>query len=198
MSGDIITGLWRKFCRGDYSAFSELYRLLFPGLLAYGCKIGGDYEMAEDVIQELFLKLYQNKVKLKDDEKLRVFLFRSVKNGIYTQLERSARQQQLPNVPEDFKQDFMVDEDYLGSQEEDIRQKVRSIIKGLTPRQREVVYLRFIHEMSYEEISGIMGINLQSAKNLLSRTVVSIRKSSLAEMESIFLLIAINMKNFSD
>ena len=121
-----------------------------------------------------------------------------VKNGIYTQLERSARQQQLPDVPEDFKQDFMIDEDYLGSQEEDIRQKVRSIIKGLTPRQREVVYLRFIHEMSYEEISGIMGINLQSAKNLLSRTVVSIRKSSLAEMESIFLLIAINMKNFSD
>ena len=154
--------------------------------------------MAEDVIQELFLKLYQNKVKLKDDEKLRVFLFRSVKNGNYTQLERSARQQQLPDVPEDFKQDFMIDEDYLGSQEEDIRQKVRSIIKGLTPRQREVVYLRFIHEMSYEEISGIMGINLQSAKNLLSRTVVSIRKSSLAEMESIFLLIAINMKNFSD
>ncbi|WP_347022183.1 RNA polymerase sigma factor, partial [Bacteroides ovatus] len=49
-------------------------------------------------------------------------------------------------------------------------------LKGLTGRQKEIIYLRFVHEMSFEEISEIMEINIQSARNLLTRSMEKLRK----------------------
>ena len=43
-------------------------------------------------------------------------------------------------------------------------------------RQKEIIYLRFVHEMSFEEISEIMEINIQSARNLLTRSMEKLRK----------------------
>ncbi len=44
-------------------------------------------------------------------------------------------------------------------------------MKILTPRQREVIYYRFIEELSYDDICQIMGLNYQSAYNLLQRSL---------------------------
>ena len=62
-------------------------------------------------------------------------------------------------------------------------------MKGLTGRQKEIIYLRFIHEMSFEEISEIMKINIQSARNLLFRSMEKIRKES----SSVTILFLINV-----
>lgn len=64
-------------------AFSQLYCLFFDDLLTYGRRVGGDNEMVEDLIQDLFLKLYQKKITLEDNTRLRPFLFRALKNLIY-------------------------------------------------------------------------------------------------------------------
>lgn len=45
------------------------------------------------------------------------------------------------------------------------------MMKILTPRQREVIYYRFIEELSYDDICQIMGLNYQSAYNLLQRSL---------------------------
>lgn len=78
-----IIDLWVQFWGGNEMAFSQLYCLCFDDLLAYGRRVGGDNEMVEDLIQDLFLKLYQKKIILEDNTKLRSFLFRALKNLIY-------------------------------------------------------------------------------------------------------------------
>ena len=66
-----IIDLWVQFWGGNEMAFSQLYCLCFDDLLAYGRRVGGDNEMVEDLIQDLFLKLYQKKIILEDNTKLR-------------------------------------------------------------------------------------------------------------------------------
>lgn len=46
----------------------------------------------------------------------------------------------------------------------------------MTARQKEAVYLRYIMELSYEDISVLMDMSVQSLRNLLSRTMLKIRK----------------------
>lgn len=92
-----IIDLWVQFWGGNEMAFSQLYCLCFDDLLAYGRRVGGDNEMVEDLIQDLFLKLYQKKIILEDNTKLRSFLFRALKNLIYNQLLRNAKLQSLPD-----------------------------------------------------------------------------------------------------
>ena len=173
-----IIDLWVQFWGGNEMAFSQLYCLCFDDLLAYGRRVGGDNEMVEDLIQDLFLKLYQKKIILEDNTKLRSFLFRALKNLIYNQLLRNAKLQSLPDYDFAFDLDYTIDEQLSWMHDQGLSDEVHHILKRLTGRQKEIIYLRFIHEMSFEEISEIMKINIQSARNLLFRSMEKIRKES--------------------
>ena len=173
-----IIDLWVQFWGGNEMAFSQLYCLCFDDLLASGRRVGGDNEMVEDLIQDLFLKLYQKKIILEDNTKLRSFLFRALKNLIYNQLLRNAKLQSLPDYDFAFDLDYTIDEQLSWMHDQGLSDEVHHILKGLTGRQKEIIYLRFIHEMSFEEISEIMKINIQSARNLLFRSMEKIRKES--------------------
>lgn len=172
-----IIDLWVQFWDENEMAFSQLYCLCFDDLLAYGRRVGGDNEMVEDLIQDLFLKLYQKKIILEDNTKLRSFLFRALKNLIYNQLLRNAKLQSLPDYDFAFDLDYTIDEQLSWMHDLGLSDEVHHILKGLTEHQKEIIYLRFIHEMSFEEISEIMKINTQSARNLLFRSMEKIRKN---------------------
>ena len=171
-----IISLWIQFLDGNEIAFSQLYCLFLDDLLTYGRRDGGDNEMVEDLIQDLFLKLYQKKIILEDNTRLRPFLFRALKNLIYNQLLRNAKLQPLPDYDFAFDLNYTIDEQLSLTQDQGLSDEIHHILKGLTGRQKEIIYLRFVHEMSFEEISEIMEINIQSARNLLTRSMEKLRK----------------------
>lgn len=171
-----IVNLWIQFLDGNENAFSQLYCLFFDDLLTYGRRVGGGNEMVEDLIQDLFLKLYQKKIILEDNTRLRPFLFRALKNLIYNQLLRNAKLQPLTDYEFAFDLNCTIDEQLSLSQDQGLSDEIHHILKGLTGRQKEIIYLRFVHEMSFEEISEIMEINIQSARNLLTRSIEKLRK----------------------
>lgn len=173
-----IISLWIQFLGGNEIAFSQLYCLFFDDLLTYGRRVGGDNEMVEDLIQDLFLKLYQKKIILEDNTRLRPFLFRALKNLIYNQLLRNAKLQPLPDYDFTFDLTYTIDDQLSLVHDQGLSDEVHRILKGLTERQKEIIYLRFVHEMSFEEISEIMEINIQSARNLLARSMEKLRKES--------------------
>lgn len=171
-----IISLWIQFLDGNENAFSQLYCLFLDDLLTYGRRVGGDNEMVEDLIQDLFLKFYQKKIILEDNTRLRPFLFRALKNLIYNQLLRNAKLQPLPDYDFAFDLNYTIDEQLSLTQDQGLSDEIHHILKGLTGRQKEIIYLRFVHEMSFEEISEIMEINIQSARNLLTRSMEKLRK----------------------
>lgn len=171
-----IISLWIQFLDGNENAFSQLYCLFLDDLLTYGRRVGGDNEMVEDLIQDLFLKLYQKKIILEDNTRLRPFLFRALKNLIYNQLLRNAKLQPLPDYDFAFDLNYTIDEQLSLTQDQGLSDEIHHILKGLTGRQKEIIYLRFVHEMSFEEISEIMEINIRSARNLLTRSMEKLRK----------------------
>lgn len=171
-----IIDLWMQFLAGNETAFSELYCLFFDDLLTYGCRVGGDLEMVEDALQDIFLKLYQKKITLNDNTKLRPFLYRSLKNLIYSRLLRDAKVQPLPDHEPTFDLNYAVDDSQLHIDDYDFSDEVENIMRRLTGRQKEIIYLRFIHEMNFDEIAEIMEINIQSTRNLLARSMEKLRK----------------------
>lgn len=61
----------------------------------------------------------------------------------------------------------------------DTDDRVKLLMKALTklsPHQREIIYLYYVNELGHNEIAGILGINYQSSKNLLSRTLRKLRR----------------------
>jgi RNA polymerase sigma factor (sigma-70 family) len=87
---------------------------------------------------------------------------------------------------------FIASYQYLDDQDdtedEEIKEKFEHAISMLNPRQKEAIYLRFQLDLSYEEISRLLGINYQSARNLIHRSILKIReRMSLAGFIILFL-----------
>ena len=84
--------------------------------------------------------------------------------------------EQLP-----FQLNVTVEDEFIMKEDsEEIRQKVENVLNRLTHRQREVIYLRYIQECSYEEISDIMQISIAASRNLVSKSVTKLKESSLS------------------
>ncbi len=79
------------------------------------------------------------------------------------------------------------DEIIMQEDSEEIRLKVENVLSRLTNRQREVIYLRYVQEYSYQEISDIMQISVAASRNLVSKSISKIRVASLTV--TLFLLI---------
>ncbi len=172
--------LWKSFVDKNENAFSHLYKKCYKSLYNYGINLGMTEELVEDAIQDLFLKLYSRPNLINDPLTIRAFLFRSIKNFFINSLKKEDKNSSLeesdPELPFFF--DYAIDERLIKEDEEDeMKQKIDKILASLSPRQREIIYFRFLHGMEYEEISRIMNISGQSARNLLHKAFEKVRKS---------------------
>jgi RNA polymerase sigma factor (sigma-70 family) len=84
-----------------------------------------------------------------------------------------------------------VENSWIENEETELRSKeLSAAISKLSSRQQEILYLKFYSEMDYDQIIEIMGLNYQSARNLVTRALEALRKS----MISIFVLIFLFLK----
>ena len=173
-----IQQLYLQFLCGNDDAFTILYNELFDDLMHYGWRLSRNQEIVEDAIQDLFLKLYQKSFTLNDSSRLKPFLFRSLKNSIYNQLIRNARTAELDIENIEFTLSYTIEENLFSKGEYSLTDEVKNIMESLTERQKEIVYLRCIHDMSIDEIAQIMDMNTQSARNRISRSLQKLRESS--------------------
>lgn len=171
------TELWNLFLSGDKKALAYIYSQQYKLLLGYGVKLIPDIELVRDCIQDLFVKLFTNRKNISSTQHINGYLIRALKNRLYDEMSTTVEMLTLESLPFDFKaDDFFLSR--FAENDHDLleRKKLQKAIDKLSSHQREVVYLRFVRELSYEEIGEVLGINYQSAKNLLSRTLVKIRE----------------------
>ncbi|MDR2949830.1 MAG: sigma-70 family RNA polymerase sigma factor [Prevotella sp.] len=174
-----ISDLWILFIDGDTDAFSEIYRTSYKMLYSYGISFKITEEQVRDIIQDLFVKLYTRPDMVKDPTTLRPFLFTAMRNSCINSIKVNQKHTKIEKV-EDFDMAFSVNENIIEDKEEQLRVStlVQRILAGLTVRQREIIYLRFLHQMDYEEISKIMNMTEQAARNLTYRAMDKIRKEN--------------------
>lgn len=179
----------------QFANISSTYKDHLDALYTYALHMGFDEQTAMDAIHDLFYKLCLREPSIDKYENLRFYLFRSLRNRLID-IHRSQREFTGLAVDEqEVKGDLpfhlqvtVEDMIILEEEKEAIRRKVEYVLEGLTHRQREIIFLRYIHEYSYEEIAEIMQISVESCRNLLSRTITRLKESHLPLWLIIFLL----------
>lgn len=182
--------LWERFIGGDDSAFSLLFENLSDSLFDYGSRFVTDDNIVKDCIQDLFIKLLSQRSKLPLIENPRFYLFKALKNLIINALSRNNRFVYLDPNELPFYAEYTLDKQPSdNSFDDDLKDKFLSVIKTLTPRQKEAIYLRYQEGMTYDEIAQTLDIKYQSIRNLIHRALEKIR----SEMDlKVFLLIFLN------
>ncbi|MBS1921441.1 MAG: sigma-70 family RNA polymerase sigma factor [Bacteroidetes bacterium] len=167
--------LWQQFRDGDAESFVCLFRNYYNDLFNYGRKMTDDQALIEDCIQELFIDFWRTKGKAKIIS-LKAYFFRAFKYKIAKALAKSGKSIVGNNgLTEEFV--FSYDDILIHEQDnEEMKRKLYNAINELSPRQKEIIYLKFHKDLSYEEISEIMHINYQAARNLIYHSIKLLKK----------------------
>ena len=183
-----------RLLSGDDRAFSALYEKYVNELFAYGSAWQFSEETLEDAVQDVFCKLYFNRKLLKNVENIRLYLFRKLKNKLIDLFKTSREIYSISESGMEFIVRSTVEDEMIMNEDRlEIQHKVDSLLSKLTEHQREVVYLRFISEMSYEEIGLLLNITPQTAKNIVFRAMKSMR-----EVDFVLLLLFLSNHSFHE
>lgn len=151
---------------GDGDGFTELCRRYYAAVVAIGHAILGDRHLAEDAAQQAFAKAAVNLPKLRKTDQFGRWVVAICRN--------EARDLARKRQSFERSADPRAADDRSGGGE--ARDAVKAALGQLSPRAREVVYLRYYDGLSYEQISDVLGITEQAINGRLRRA-----KRKLAE-----------------
>jgi RNA polymerase sigma factor (sigma-70 family) len=181
--------IWNLFRKGDKDAFAALYQRMSDRLYRYGMKFTTDEELVKDSIQDLFLKIHLNRAKLPDVDNCDFYLFKLLKNILIDAFRQQDKMIYISPEELPFYAEFTFDPSDQDDEDDDIKERFEQVVSLLSDRQKEAIYLRYYSDMSYDEISDLLGISNQSARNLIYRSIEKIK----TEMKvSVFISLFIN------
>lgn len=184
-------GLWDAFRAGDYEAFRDIYEQYFEELFAYGLKVCHKSEQVEDAIQDLFLDLWKYKSSLSPTTSVKFYLFGSLRRKIYKNQSRvvMVSDEQIP-FKKELNETSNAESRIIQEEEASMmKEQLLKSLKKLSDRQYDALILRFFGNFSYEEMAKLMGVNVQSARNLVQRGLQKIGSTMTAFLVPIIGLI---------
>lgn len=176
-----ITRVFVKYGEGDDEAFSFFYKYFINDLYAYGRSLGADEKHVMDAVQDVFVKIFHDKPYLKSVEHFKFYLFKSLKNRLYD-LFKSKPFSMISDIESEvlnFSIKTTVLDDIIEEEDREIiRQKIEKLLSILTPLQKEALYLRYVQEFEYAEISEMMGKTQSAIRKLVSQAIQKVRKEN--------------------
>ncbi len=145
---------------GDRSAWDELYRRYNPPLGYYLRRLTGREQAVGDLQQEIWLAVVRNLVKLKTPEAFTVWFYRIARgkavDGFTTDHNVLSLQEE-----HDVADESTEDDPFDGSD----AAQVHTALDELRPEQREALLLRFMEDLSYEQIAEVVGCNVGTVRS---------------------------------
>ena len=154
--------------------FNTEYLPLAPLLYRIAFHILEQQDEAEDAVQETFLKLWEMRDKLDGVESAKAYSIRILKNECLDRLRKAKKE--VPAEQALAKESILPADEQIDAKRR--LEKVLGAIKSLPDSQKQVLLLRTVEELSYEEISERMGMSQLTLRVLLTRARGALRNLS--------------------
>jgi len=166
--------LIERFQNGDLYAFDLIVKRYKDQLLNFVYRFVGNQEEAEDIIQETFLRVYRKRKAYKRIAKFSTWIYTIAGNLSRTELRRRKRRKLFSVSEMGFEdRDYEISDDGYNpeTQVDGVIQEeiIHREINNLSPKFREVIILRDVQELSYEEISKIIKVPIGTVKSRVNR-----------------------------
>lgn len=158
---------------------TQLYDNNIDSLFMFGSRFTSDREMIKDCIQDVFVKLFNKGNDLEKISNIESYLYVSLRNRINDEFRR------MTHLCDDEITDVNMrplnndtDEYDIERYEEEKKQTIAmtQYISNLSPRQQQIIHLFYIEQRKYDDICQIMGINYQSVRNLMHRSMSRLKE----------------------
>jgi RNA polymerase sigma-70 factor, ECF subfamily len=174
-----IEQLVHDFLDGDAQAFNRLVMLHQTKIYNLALNYVKNQEEAKDLAQDIFVTVYRSLPKLREKEKFTSWLYQIAINHCRNRYKKLSRRGYFNNISLDDEESFLQIAGDEGPekllQRKNTINLVRSTIDSMPEAEKEIILLRDIQELAYEEISAILDIPLGTVKSKLNRARTSLK-----------------------
>lgn len=167
--------LVERMQQGDTTAFELLFKYYYPGLVVFASNIVINKDEAEELVQDFFVRLWENRHSLKSDNPLKNYLFTSVKNRSINFLKSV---QVKRNVIEELKRQMESEMRYNPDiyTDTELQQKLKLAFTKLPPRTAEIFTLSRFKGLSNDEIALSLELSKRTVETQISNALKILRK----------------------
>jgi len=167
---------------GKLSAFRTLVELHHKPLISFIARFTGDRNSAEDIAQEVFLRVFKVAKDYKPQAKFKTWLFTIATNLCLNEIRDNKSNPKIVDLSDLHEQEYPIIASEVLSPEKaaenaELSTAVRKAIINLPENQRIAILLRQYNDLSYNEIGQIMGISISAVESLIQRARQSLKKS---------------------
>lgn len=167
----------QRIRNGDETAFEQFFFEYYRQLCAFALKMTGSRELARDVVQEVFLRIWKGRVDWEIKESLKVYMYQAVRNQALNSVQKQKRRLETRN-------EFAEEIRYSGGATpgeslHDNNKLVRQIwelVREMPERRQFVFTLHRKHGLSYKEISEVMNISRKTVENHMGLALNELRE----------------------
>src|SRR5687767_12036052 len=164
---------------GAEGSFEELVRRYQRPISSYVYRMVGDYDLALDLTQEVFIKVYGSLSRYRAEFKFSTWIYKIAHNAAIDHLRRGAARETTSYSSEDERPAITIDSRRLTPEQESERNErcseIETVVHMLPTAYRELIVLRHSNDLSYDEIAEVTGLPLGTVKNRLFRAREAMR-----------------------
>ncbi|MEM0998478.1 MAG: RNA polymerase sigma-70 factor [Bacteroidota bacterium] len=169
--------LQKRFLAGDIAAYEALFHRYYAPLTGYAVKYVHDLDTARDLVQDLFVRLYQNRATTEIRFSFKAYCYQAVRNACLKQIEKNQRREKhhadiARSIPQ------AEDRDLIVETEEEYR--IYRAIEALPERCRRIFWMNRMEGKKNGQIAEELGISKRTVETQISKALRILREKLLA------------------
>ena len=162
------------FVMGNKNAFAKIYKYYFEPLCRYCLSLTRDKSMSEDIVQDVFMTLWNKRESIKNKDTLKSYLYRCVYNAFIDQHRKNAKK---INALEEIRMEVIM---HVNHNPETNRDKqlamLMRFIEELPEKRKEVFMLNKLQNYKYREIADQLDISERTVEGQIRKALINLRE----------------------
>lgn len=160
---------------GNTYAFKLLYEKYEGQLYSFLLKYINSSE-AEEIVQQVFVNLWVNRVNLKDELSIKSYLFTSGKNMLISELRKCSVEMQYIDI-QTYRQQQTTEDPYQSIYRDELKEIINDLINTLPEKRQQIFRLSREKGLSYKEIAETLGISVNTVDTQIKRAIKFLKEN---------------------
>ena len=168
---DIVDGI----VEGDEMAFEGLFKSHFAELTIYATRFVEEIENAEEIVQDIFFNLWNNRLKLNINTSIKAYLYTTVRNTCLNLIKhKKVENKYREYFSRQLHEDELQPEDWMDGNE--LQDKITETIEKLPPERKKVFVMSRFDNLKYKEIAEKLDISVKTVENQMGKALKFLRE----------------------
>jgi RNA polymerase sigma-70 factor, ECF subfamily len=173
----------------DESAFEKVFKDNFKKLQSYAITIVGDENVAEEMVQNVFFKLWDRSEKINIQASIAAYLYRAVYNESCNYLKHQKVKQGFLNYSKHAMSDISTEKASKKVLVTELEQRIKNALNDLPEQCRTVFQLSRFEELKYQQIADTLGISIKTVEAQMGKALRIMRVKLVDYLPLVFLFL---------